>query len=693
MYLTKAWLFVVGLALAIVLALALVVPRPAMRELEKEQVARLAHVQHASQLLLKVDARAKMDYAAHLAGDVVLAGALDEASRGGTDKALHSTVLERLRLFNTQLKMAFLVALDAHGRVLARVTESGEGDAQAWGDSMAGFPVIADALRGYRGEDAVAMGGKLYRLAAAPVVSKGHDRYAGVLVIGMVAGEDLAKRMHDSLGAEVAFLLRGKVVATTTSTPALEKISVELEKRAEEVAKQGHTPAMALEASITDRWWAMATPVAGEAAAQDAWYVLLLPRTAGTGLGGLVHAASGDDFKGGFPWILVAMVAIVALAGGMFIVWWESDAPMTRLRDETGRLAAGELPRLDERPFRGRYASVVRAINATLDRLVRSGGVVGVTTLSAPDRSVPMPVSRERESSSRIPTTEEPLPASYEPMMIAGQAAPVSEAKVAAPPMPKLPMQQDALPKFPLEALDDDGTTQADAPPAKPARGSGLPALPQLDAIPLDQNLPAAKAKEQPRPATRPGQPPASPRVPQSPIATPMPVGMGRAAAPPSAPNPAPKPAPKPASPAPRRPTPFGLPMEELEISPSSGLITNAAAAGPTDGISPLPPPPAADFGDETVVSQPSNELIDQSRNTGVQKSDLDAYFRKVYQDFVELKRKCGEPTENVTFEKFVGKLRDNREQLIKKLGCKSVKFQVYVKDGRAALKATPVRD
>ena len=693
MVLTKAWLVVVGLALAIVLALALVVPRPAMRELEKEQVARLAHVQHASQLLLKVDARSKMDYATHLAGDVVLAGALDEASRGGTDKGLHQTALERLRVFNSQLKMAFLVALDTHGRVLARVTENGEGDSQAWGDSMAGFPVIADALRGYRGEDAIVIGGKLYRLAASPVVSKGHDRYAGALVIGMAAGDDLAKRMHESLGAEVAFLLRGKVLASTTSTPALEKLPAELDKRAEEVAKQGHTPAVSIESGLNDRWWAMATPVAGEASAQDAWYVLLLPRTAGTGLGGLVHAAGGDDFKGGYPWILVIMVAVVALAGGIAIVWWESDSPMARLRDEVGRLAAGELPRLDERPFRGRFAQVVRSINGTLDRLVRSGGVVGVTTLPLPDRGAPAPVVRERESSSRVPTTEEPLPATYEPMMIAGQAAPVSEAKLAAPPMPKLAVESERLPKFPLEALDDDPTTQEEhLPSTSGSRGApkaGLPSLPQLDAIPLDANLPAPKQ----RPATRPGQPPATPRVPAPQVATPMPVGMGRAAAPPSASAPKPAPAPKPAaSPAPRKPTPFGLPVDELDIAPSSGLSTNAVAAGP-DGVAPLPPPPAADFGDETVVSQPSDDLIDQSRGTGVHKSDLDAYFRKVYQDFVELKRKCGEPTENVTFEKFVGKLRDNREQLIKKLGCKSVKFQVYVKDGRAALKATPVRD
>ena len=53
--------------------------------------------------------------------------------------------------------------------------------------------------------------------------------------------------------------------------------------------------------------------------------------------------------------------------------------------------------------------------------------------------------------------------------------------------------------------------------------------------------------------------------------------------------------------------------------------------------------------------------------------------------------RRCGEPTEGVTYDKFSGKLRANRQQLISRYACKSVKFQVYVKDGKAALKATPV--
>ena len=38
-------------------------------------------------------------------------------------------------------------------------------------------------------------------------------------------------------------------------------------------------------------------------------------------------------------------------------------------------------------------------------------------------------------------------------------------------------------------------------------------------------------------------------------------------------------------------------------------------------------------------------------------------------------------------------KLRKNREQLVQKYACRTVRFAVYVKDGKAALKATPVKD
>jgi len=46
-----------------------------------------------------------------------------------------------------------------------------------------------------------------------------------------------------------------------------------------------------------------------------------------------------------------------------------------------------------------------------------------------------------------------------------------------------------------------------------------------------------------------------------------------------------------------------------------------------------------------------------------------------------------------LTFAKFGDKLRKNKEELVQKTGCREVRFTVYVKDGKAALKATPVKD
>ena len=67
-------------------------------------------------------------------------------------------------------------------------------------------------------------------------------------------------------------------------------------------------------------------------------------------------------------------------------------------------------------------------------------------------------------------------------------------------------------------------------------------------------------------------------------------------------------------------------------------------------------------------------------------------HYREIFEQFVDTKKKCGEPTANLTYEKFVTKLEANREQIVSRYACRSVRFQVYVKDGKAALKATPVK-
>jgi hypothetical protein len=67
-------------------------------------------------------------------------------------------------------------------------------------------------------------------------------------------------------------------------------------------------------------------------------------------------------------------------------------------------------------------------------------------------------------------------------------------------------------------------------------------------------------------------------------------------------------------------------------------------------------------------------------------------HFREVFREFLATKEKCAEAADGLTYDRFAQKLRKNRDALVEKYSCRTVRFQVYVKDGKAALKATPVK-
>ena len=95
------------------------------------------------------------------------------------------------------------------------------------------------------------------------------------------------------------------------------------------------------------------------------------------------------------------------------------------------------------------------------------------------------------------------------------------------------------------------------------------------------------------------------------------------------------------------------------------------------------------------VFDTPSAALLEGAATETSAGSDADPetiYFKDIYSDFLAMKKTCGESVANLTFERFAAKLRNNRDALIAKHGCKTVKFQVYEKNGKAALKASPVR-
>ena len=97
-------------------------------------------------------------------------------------------------------------------------------------------------------------------------------------------------------------------------------------------------------------------------------------------------------------------------------------------------------------------------------------------------------------------------------------------------------------------------------------------------------------------------------------------------------------------------------------------------------------------FGDteqSTQVTHINQELLEKS-SPGEEGEE--AHFREVFDQFVAAQKECGGPVAGLTFDKFVSKLHAAREQVMKRHNAASVRFTVYVKEGRAALKASPIK-
>jgi hypothetical protein len=67
-------------------------------------------------------------------------------------------------------------------------------------------------------------------------------------------------------------------------------------------------------------------------------------------------------------------------------------------------------------------------------------------------------------------------------------------------------------------------------------------------------------------------------------------------------------------------------------------------------------------------------------------------HWEQTFDEFLRLREECGESSDGLTFDRFRVKLEKNKETLVQKYGCRTVRFQVYAKEGKAALKATPVK-
>jgi hypothetical protein len=102
------------------------------------------------------------------------------------------------------------------------------------------------------------------------------------------------------------------------------------------------------------------------------------------------------------------------------------------------------------------------------------------------------------------------------------------------------------------------------------------------------------------------------------------------------------------------------------------------------------PPPPAPAFHDDVGPDLGPEDSSVSFADVGGQ--DREVYYRSIFDQFVETKIACGEPIEGFTYEKFAKKLRKQSDDLMARPDVADVQFSVYVKDGKAALRAKVVK-
>ncbi len=690
MFLSKIWFVLVGLAASVAATAAFVAPRSADRRIVQLEGQRLDRAQYAAEQMLKADAHSWIDYVSKLSRDANLAESLDAASKAsGEPKLLHETVHGRLRTLvpdRPGIGLVTVGAVDAKGRLIARLGER----EREFGESVAGIEVISDALRGYLSDDVWGAGGRLQRVAAVPVLSRGRDRIVGALWVGAETGKRLAEVWKQNLGVDIAILLRGQVTSSTVNESFLSALAGGIDERKQEIASSKRTRPITLTVG-SDRLLAVAAPFVGQASEQGGYYALIGTMSPATDPLALLKNTKADELKwGNFPWLGLALGLIVMLGVGLMLQRMEVEKPLTRLRAEVQRLARGEIQKLDDTVHHGKLGGIARDVNAAMERYTLAppprsesarkdvGAILGPAPMQQPP---PQPASVFDLPQSHFDPLGDPLRQSggfADPRRAPG--APPS-AFGSAPPSfasPGSPFAPPPAPEIPLPS--PSGLIMA--PPAReasPPRGYGGPptlsAAAQLGATPERRLMSPQMGAGRPPPppqdslmnmrraeAVLQSEAPAQPEEAGGPTGIGLPAMTAMAA--------------------------LERPLTEVEEAPRTAMFSpgqdNATAVASTSA-------PGEDAEGEdapaTSIAPVNGDLGDASEDRA-----YTAHIREVFEAYVATRRRCGETVNTLTLDKFQARLETNRQQLVAKYGCRSARFSVYVKDGKAAVKATPLR-
>lgn len=166
-----------------------------------EQV-RLGLAVRARSALESVDAVARMN-------DLALALTPAPADAAAMQRA-HSAVWSLLEGVNLQVAADLLWVTGADGRIIAR-----QGERNAFGDGVRGFPAVASALEGRLSDHLQVVDGRVMIVVSAPLVDPRGPRVAGAVVAGYELGGDWLKALAMRSGLSWSLLVNRQLSRST----------------------------------------------------------------------------------------------------------------------------------------------------------------------------------------------------------------------------------------------------------------------------------------------------------------------------------------------------------------------------------------------------------------------------------------------------------------------------------------------
>lgn len=373
MFWSKIYFFLIAAAAIVALTVALMLPSPARRQRLAEERQRVVTACDVVNILMHTNARSRIDLAGDFARSEINVAAVlapatlsDEISADANQTA--RTLATELIGSTSGSKPSFVILVDGRGRVVARV---GIDDKQ-YGDMLAGYYLVDDALDGYLRDDLWQIGDKLYLTAASPVIS---NRWAGAVVVGHLLDKDLVGKLVTQLGVHLTVYAAGQPMATSNAVPIDDEVLRQHARTSGGDAPviedcHGNEPFELTAAGQT--YTALTARLPGEAGEQGAFFTVFLERPDALGLLGTLSAVVGADVAfGQFPWILLGLGLLGMVGAGIALMIFEVDRPLRRLHRESVLLAQSDIERLSEERHRAHFGSIARAVNLRIEKLQR----------------------------------------------------------------------------------------------------------------------------------------------------------------------------------------------------------------------------------------------------------------------------------------------------------------------------------